>query len=189
MGVSVFCNPRISGGMSWGCCFRPRFAASRGPSHARPRRLYASGGGDWLYAAVVALEAGEGMGARVLRLAHATPAARTVVRVFVAAPSRSVGPVHGWGPPPPHAVGPPSAIGPISPRAVFRAVGGSFCQRQKATPAHQGLSLPARKLGGPRPVSEVLTRPRVWCGPWPRRCRLACSPCSCRRTCSPPRRT
>lgn len=165
MGVSLFCNPRISGGMSWGCCFRPRFAASRGPSHARPRRLYASGG-DWLYAAVVALEAGEGMGARVLRLAHA-------------APSRSVGPVHGWGPPPPHAVGPPSAIGPISPRVAFRAVGGSFCQRPKATPAHQGLSLPARKLGGPR----------VWCGPWPRRCRLACSPCSCRRTCSPPRRT
>lgn len=90
-----------------------------------------------------------------------------------------VGRPHGWGPPPPHAVGPPSAIGPISPRVAFRAVGGSFCQRPKATPAHQGLSLPARKLGGPR----------VWCGPWPRRCRLACSPCSCRRTCSPPRRT
>ena len=76
----------------------------------------------------------------------------------------------------------------FSPRGVSCG-GGSFCQRQKATPAHQGLSLPARKLGGPRPVSEVLTRPRVWCGPWPRRCRLACSPCSCRRTCSPPRRT
>lgn len=55
-------------------------------------------GGDWLYAAVVALEAGEGMGARVLRLAHATPAARTVVRVFVAAPSRSVGPMGGVHP-------------------------------------------------------------------------------------------
>ena len=172
-----------------GLLFSAAFCCLSGPVTCTAAPPLCIGGGDWLYAAVVALEAGEGMGARVLRLAHATPAARTVVRVFVAAPSRSVGPVPGWGPPPPHAVGPPSAIGPSSPRAVFRAVGGSFCQRQKATPAHQGLSLPARKLGGPRPVSEVLTRPRVWCGPWPRRCRLACSPCSCRRTCSPPRRT
>lgn len=134
-----------------GLLFSAAFCCLSGPVTCTAAPPLCIGGGDWLYAAVVALEAGEGMGARVLRLAHATPAARTVVRVFVAAPSRSVGPVHGWGPPPPHAVGPPSAIGPISPRAVFRAVGGLSASAKRQLPRTRAFLSPRENWAGRAP--------------------------------------
>lgn len=146
MGVSVFCNPRISGGMSWGCCFRPRFAASRGPSHARPRRLYASGG----RLAICRGGRSRGGGGDGCQGPTASPrhARRENRRSRVRCRALEVGRPHGWGPPPPHAVGPPSAIGPISPRVAFRAVGGLSASGRGQLPRTRAFLSPRGNWAG-----------------------------------------
>ena len=171
-----------------GLLFSAAFCCLSGPVTCTAAPPLCIGGGDWLYAAVVALEAGEGMGARVLRLAHATPAARTVVRVFVAAPSSSPRPWVGAAPSPCRR----PALGhwaDFSPRGVSCEAWGVFLPAPKGNSRTPGPFSPREKIGRAAPRLRGADPPaRVVC-PVARRCRLACSPCLSRRTCSPPRRT
>lgn len=77
----------------------------------------------------------------------------------------------------------------FSPRGVSCEAWGVFLPAPKGNSRTPGPFSPREKIGRAAPRLRGADPPaRVVC-PVARRCRLACSPCLSRRTCSPPRRT